>query len=201
MRYLIRTLKEEELGMVAELLVKQSGEAKETVEKELVVQFHRQGELVIGAFTTNLKFEIRNLKLNELVGVVVATGRGDMVEIKRVAIEEKEGSGELYKRLVVAEEKAARHYGYAKIYIGRVVRPREFYINLGYKPQLLFTFSGISDKRKEIFMLLSDLYPLWINAGGEKVSALLGGDVLNEDQKTKLESLPIDVVVLYFKNL
>lgn len=193
MRVAIRPLKEEEIPKAVEFLTGQVDEnsspaEKDLVERQLTTQFHKQRDLLIGAFAGDG---------DKLVGMVSASGQGDTVSIDRVLVTGGP-QGELTKKLITAVEKASRRYGYSRIFLSASESRRNFLVALGYKPKLCFSFSG---KRREILSLLSGLYPMWIEVGGEQVKVLLGGDHLEPKIKQGLKKMPIITEFLFLKNL
>jgi hypothetical protein len=48
---------------------------------------------------------------------------------------------------------------------------------------------------------LSELYPMWIEAGGQQVKVILGGDHIDEDIKQNLYNLPMTTELLFLKPL
>lgn len=184
MKTIVRPIMEEEIEELEKLFSEDEQEWK----RKVTIQYHRQKELVIGAFDNNS---------GEIRAVVVASGQGDTVVIKNLLIRD-ESLGELKKMLLLAEEKAARHYGYLQICLTATREEKNFLLSLGYKPRLTFTFS---DKRREAFETLSGLYPMWIEAGGQQVKVILGGDHLDEEIRGRLDNLPITCELLFVKSL
>lgn len=191
MQTTIRAIREEEIPSIAEFLSQEEwvgSSARETVEKSLTAQFNCQSELLLGVFSK---------ENNLILGAIAGRGQGDTVLVVHLRAV-KEGFYGLIKKLITAEEKAARHYGYSQIFLTAMVAQKNFLITLGYKPRLLFTFSS---HRKELFDIFSQLYPLWIEVGGQVVKVLLGGDHLEKDVKTSLEKHPVKTENLFLKHL
>lgn len=191
MRTVKRTITEEEIPLMAEFLSRgewSGSKEKESLERALSVQYHRQGDLLIGIFDKEQK---------TILGAIMARGEGDTVSIAYLwAI--KERLNELIKALITEEEKISRRYGYSRIFLAATLSQKNFLIALGYKPQLLFTFSS---HRSELFSLFSGLYPLWIEAGGQEVKVLLGGDHLDDALKNSLRNFPVKTEHLFLKSL
>lgn len=186
-----RPITEEEIPLMAKFL--SSGEwientTGEDLKKSLTALFHRQGDLLRAIF---------DKENGTVLGAIMAKGEGDTVSITHLwAV--KNRFHELIKTLIVAEEKASRHYGYLRIFLTAMPLQKSFLIALGYKPRLLFTFSSY---REELFNLFSKLYPLWIEAGGQEVKVLLGGDHLDEEIKNSLRDFPVKTDYLFLKYL
>ena len=191
MKTIIRTIREEEIPKIAQFFGASKwnlSTKKDDLERLLTTQFHRQESLL------NAIFEKES---GVVLGAIMATGKGDTVWITNLWAKE-EGFYELVKKLVMVEEKVCRHYGYSQIFLAALVAQKNFLITLGYKPRLLFTFST---HRKELFNLFSELYPLWIEAGGQEVKVLLGGDHLDESIKSELRNYPLKTDYLFLKYL
>lgn len=190
MKAIVRLIREEEIPRVAEFLEGENWAgvwSGESLGRSLTAQFHRQGDLVQAIFVDG----------ESIVGAIMARGQGDTVSIIHVWAVEK-NFYELIKKLILAEEKASRRYGYSQIFLSATLPRKNFLVALGYKPRLLFTFST---NRKELFEIFSQLYPLWIEAGGEKVKVLLGGDHLEEKVKSSLSKYSVQTDYLFLKNL
>lgn len=199
MKSTTRTIEEHEISEASELLFKfsnnhnnliQNGSTgPEEIHKAITAQYHRQKELVIGEYEAYS---------NKLQGVVVGTGQGDTVAITHIATSGENTHNQQVKRLITALEKNSRRYGYSRIFLSCSLEYKNFFITAGYKPRLLFTFST---KRKEVFDVLCELYPMWVEVTGSKVKIILGGDHLEEDTKNKLTRLPVTTDFLFLKNL
>lgn len=190
-KLIIRTINEEEIPVVAGCLCEGrwiKGERGEDLLKKLTVQFHRQKDLLLGIFDG---------ASGSILGAIAAEGRGDTVSIVNVWATGARFYG-LIKTLITAEERASRRYGYSKIFLSAEGSQRSFLMALGYKPRLLFTFSG---DRQELFAIFSQLYPLWIEAGGQNVRVILGGDHLEEGVKESLKNHPVKTEYLFLKSL
>lgn len=189
----VRPIKESEIDKAAVFLKENKmfglGQIQDQdIERRLTAQFHKQKSLVLAALGGDGA---------KIVGLIVGGGQGDTVSVERVAAE-GENKNAVIKKLLTQEEKSARKYGYTKIFTTAGDLQRNFLISLGYKPRMLFTFF---ERRPEIFALFSELYPMWIEAGGQKVKVLLGGDHLESEVKKQMENLPIKTELLFVKNL
>jgi hypothetical protein len=155
-------------------------------------QHFRHRELLVGAFNSPTKKE------KTLTGVGLAVGQGDIVAVEHLSTFGKDPGNVLACRILEKLEQGARRYGYVRIFLSGQEIYRELFLNMGYKPQLLFTAE--TDRRK-LLSLLADLYPLWIESNGASVRVLYGSDRLEVSLEKKIRSLPVTTSYLYLKQL